>query len=107
MRVVGTAPKEGTVKACLSADYEPTLCTTFDVVAPNLQLTRKVILDARAELSEMGMKNAAYLCDGVAVRYTVKNPGSGVAKSVTLTDNLPKGLVTEDGGTNEISVDMG
>ena len=107
VQVVGTAPKEGQVKACLSADYEPTLCTTFDVVAPNLQLTREVLLDARAELSDMGMKNAAYLCDGVAVRYTVKNPGSGVAKSVTLTDDLPQGLVTKDGSKNEVSVDMG
>ena len=107
VKVVGSAPKEGTVKACLSADYEPTLCTSFDVVAPNLKLTRKVLIDARAELAEMGMKNAAYLCDGVAVRYTVKNPGSGAAKSVTLTDDLPQGLVTEEGSKNEISEDLG
>ena len=107
VQVVGTAPKEGTVKACLSADYEPTICTSFDVVAPNLKLTRRVILDVRSEIEEMGMKNAAYLCDEVAVRYTVKNPGSGAAKSVTLTDDLPQGLVTEENSKNEISVDMG
>ncbi|WP_206678522.1 DUF11 domain-containing protein [Alienimonas chondri] len=105
--VTGTAPKEGQIRACLSADYRPTLCTSFDVVAPNLKLTRKVLIDARGELSEMGMKNAAYLCDTVAVRYTVKNVGSGESRGVTLNDDLPQGLVTADGSKSEISEDLG
>ena len=95
------------MKSCLSADYRPTLCTSFDVVAPNLQLTRKVLIDARGELSEMGMQNAAYLCDAVAVRYTVKNVGSGESRGVTLMDELPQGLVTRDGSKNKVSEDLG
>ncbi|MFH5802413.1 hypothetical protein [Alienimonas sp. DA493] len=105
--VTGSAPKEGTVRACLSADYRPTLCTSFDVVAPNLKLTRQILIDARGELSEMGMKNAAYNCDSVAVRYSVKNVGSGESRSVTLKDDLPQGLVTKDGSKNQISEDLG
>ena len=106
--VTGTAPEEGTIRSCLSADFQPTLCTSFDVVAPNLKLTRKVLIDARAELTEMdGMKNAAYLCDAVAVRYTVKNVGSGESRGVMLMDDLPQGLVTEENNKNSIEEDLG
>ena len=107
VNVTGSAPKEGTVRSCLSADFQPTLCTSFEVVAPNLQLTRKVLIDARAELGEMGMKNAAYTCDAVAVRYTVENVGTGESRGVTLTDDLPRGLVTADGGMNMVEEDLG
>ncbi|QDT17428.1 COG1361 family protein [Alienimonas californiensis] len=108
VQVTGSAPKEGTVRACLSADYRPTLCTSFDVVAPNLKLTRQILVDARAELADLDMKkNTAYVCDTVSVRYTVKNTGSGESRSVTLRDDLPQGLVTKDGSKAKISEDLG
>ena len=53
------------------------------------------------------MKNAAYLCDDVAVRYVVKNVGSGESRGVTLTDVLPRGLVTAGGNKNTVKEDLG
>ena len=95
IQVTGTAPQEGEVRSCLSADFQPTLCTAFNVVKPNLKLSRRVIVEADNELA--GMQNAAYQCDTVAVRYTVKNTGSGESRDVMLMDQLPSGLVTQDG----------
>ena len=104
IQVTGVAPEEGNVRSCLSADFQPTLCTAFNVVKPNLKLTRRVIVEADNELA--GMKNAAYQCDTVAVRYTVKNTGSGESRDVTLTDELPNGLVTQD-GANTVEKNLG
>ena len=53
------------------------------------------------------MSNAAFNCDSVAVKYTVKNVGSGVSRKVTLKDELSNGLVKKEGSKSKISEKLG
>jgi len=101
--VPGRATKVITLKAaaagtgeftnCVRATYKEKLCLTVKVVQPKLTLTKT----APAEV---------LICDLIPMKLTVKNPGTGPATGVVVTDTLPAGLKTVDGKT-EVKFDVG
>lgn len=91
--VTGKATALGEFKNCLSATFSQAVCSTVNVTQPKLTLT--------AEAPKEVLK-----CEVIPVKYTVCNPGTGVAKDVTINATLPKG-VTTDSGTNTIAIKVG
>ncbi len=94
IHVEGTAPESGTIRTCMAASFEPTICMTTRVVEPNLRLSR--------EISD----NVAYICDGVEVTYLVQNTGTAVARNVHLREQLPDGLTLAQ-GRDGATLDLG
>lgn len=81
-RLVGQAKTEGEITSCSVVTFEvPKLCITVLAAQPKLQLAKS----APAE---------ALLADTIEFRYTVSNPGSGLATDVRVADQLPEGLRT-------------
>lgn len=78
--------QEGPLHLCTSAEAQPAICSTIQAVKPELMLTRS--------WSEQG---DVYACQDLAVTYRVSNGGSGATQPVTVTEDLPHGLVTADG----------
>ena len=93
IKVTGLGEKEGKVQSCFRASYQPALCVATEFTKPEIQVTKQA-------------PENADLCDTITLRYMVKNTGSGVAKGVTLRDELPEGFAMEK-GTRVISSDMG
>jgi len=84
--VKGAAQKVGQIASCAEVTYKTQLCFNVPVVEPALKLVKK----APAEV---------LLCDVIPLEFIVTNGGSGVARNVTVIDNLPAGLATLDGRT--------
>lgn len=82
--VNGSASKVGTITSCASASYNLAVCQTIKVVQPALAVKK----EAPAEV---------LICDAFPVKITVTNSGSGVARNVKVSDQLPAGLTTTDG----------
>lgn len=82
--VNGSAGKVGTITSCASASYNLAVCQTIKVVQPALAIKK----EAPAEV---------LICDSFPVKITVTNTGSGVARNVKVSDQLPAGLTTADG----------
>jgi len=78
---------------CVRASYKEKLCLTIKAVEPKLTLDKV----APAEVM---------VCDIIPIKLTVKNPGTGPATGVVVTDTLPAGLKTADGKT-EVRFDVG
>lgn len=91
--ITGTPHTVGSVYACTSYDFERGVCVPFEVVNPNLKLTRQVSADR------------ANVCDPVTVTYTLTNTGDTVARDVTLFEELPQGLALQEG--EQISFEIG
>jgi uncharacterized repeat protein (TIGR01451 family) len=85
--VEGVAPEEGSIRTCMAASYEPTVCLTMAVVQPELRLLRQVEMEG----------GFAYICDPVEVTYLVENSGSAAANDLELVEELPQGVTTADG----------
>lgn len=94
IEVVGVAPQEGQITTCLTASFEPTVCTVTEVVKPQL------VLDRRVEDTH------AFVCDDLGIGYIIRNVGSAPAEGATLVESLPDGLMTAD-GKREIRIDVG
>jgi len=84
INVTGSAGKVGTITSCASASYNLAVCQTIKVVQPALAIKK----EAPAEV---------LICDAFPVKITVTNTGSGVARNVKVSDQLPAGLTTSDG----------
>ena len=83
--VTGVAKDEGEMTHCAKVAFEiPQICITLVAVQPKLTLTKV----APAEV---------LVCDPIPMRLTVSNPGSGEARDVKITDELPEGLTTVQG----------
>lgn len=87
LEVSGLAREEGPVHACVPLDFHPVACAEIQAVAPELALVR--------ELSQ----DAFYSCDELRVVYRVTNAGTGTTQPVTVREELPAGIVTEDGAS--------
>lgn len=74
----------GQIPTCITADYQPTLCTVTNVVNPVLRLGKAA-------------PEVAGVCEQVAWVYTVWNDGTGNLQDVIIRDPLPEGMVTEAG----------
>lgn len=84
INVTATSSQVGNATACLRATFNNSLCAMTRVVEPALKLVKT----APAE---------ALICDDVEMVLTVSNPGTGFARGVRITDELPDGLTTIDG----------
>jgi uncharacterized repeat protein (TIGR01451 family) len=89
--VTGMVEESGKLAQCADVRYRCPTCSTVDVVAPALALTKTVPSDI-------------LLCDKIPIKYTVTNSGTGVVRNVVITDKLPEGLLTLDGG-NLVALD--
>jgi len=83
--VTGMVEKSGKLAQCADVKYKMPACSMVDVVSPQLMLTKTIPADS-------------LLCDKIPVKYVVTNTGTGVARNVVITDQLPDGLMTIDGG---------
>ncbi len=84
--ITGLQDNEDGKIGCLTADYKPAICLAGMVkfVKPQIQVVKEA-------------PEQANICQPVDIRYTVKNTGSGVARNVVVTDNLPDGLILAQG----------
>ncbi len=89
--VQGVAAQAGTLASCIAVQYEPTLCTTVNVVQPDLAMQR-VILTSEGEPARI-----VYACEPIVFHYRLANTGTGPTKAVQVREQLPEWLVTEDG----------
>lgn len=85
IRLTGKATKVGALTNCASVAYNTVLCVETRVVQPALALTKTLPAEALT-------------CDPIRMTLRVTNSGSGTARDVRITDNLPEGLTTRDGG---------
>lgn len=93
IKVTATAPKVGQASNCITASYANVLCVATRVVQPALAVTKT--MDAEK-----------LVCDTIAAKITVTNPGTGPAEGVKVVDRLPAGLTTMD-GKSEWTWDVG
>lgn len=84
IQVNGSATGPGAISGCAEISYASALCVTTMVVEPRLELVKQAPAEVLA-------------CDPIPLRFTVTNRGTGAARDVRITDNLPDGLVTQDG----------
>ena len=87
------AEEVGQFESCLAVTYDPTVCVTTRVVQPALRLTKQG-------------PSEVLICEPITYTYAVTNTGSGVARGVTLRDELPEGLVSAQ-GQRAIAVNVG
>ena len=95
IKVTARAAKTGEARSCIVVDYDPALCTVYDVTEPDLKLVWTLFADRdiEAECKVPGV----YACDDVFIVYKVTNTGTGETEPVVLTHNLPEGLTTQNG----------
>ena len=93
LSVRGRATEMGEITACASVDYESSLCATTTVVSPAIE----VVVEVPAE---------ALACDPFETVVTVTNSGTGEARDVKVTNELPEGLTTPT-GQRRIVIDFG
>ncbi|HMS18291.1 MAG TPA: hypothetical protein PKA37_15715, partial [Planctomycetota bacterium] len=86
IRVTGSATGAGEVTCCVEVKWNSLACVTTRVVSPALQLQKA----APAEVLS---------CDEVEMTFTVSNSGTGMARNVVITDQLPGGWKTMDGAS--------
>lgn len=78
------AEQVGQFDSCLAVTYQPAVCVTTRVVDPALRVTKQGPSDV-------------LICEPLVYTYTVANVGTGIARNVTVREELPDGLVTEQG----------
>jgi len=93
IEVSGVPKAEGRLNTCLAVDYKPTLCAVADVINPVLKLTKE------------GPKETD-ICEGIRYRYVVSNTGTGTEHGVTIEDQLPDGVTTDE-GKRTVSINVG
>lgn len=91
-QIVGSATS-GEITNCATITFAAGVCSTTRVVDPRLVLHKQ-------------MTPEITICDEILVRLTVGNTGTGAARGVRVTDNLPAGLTTSD-GRNALAFDIG
>ena len=82
--VKGAAKGEGSLQNCIWGTGIPYICLASNVVEPKLALTKT----SPAQV---------LLCEEIPVKYVVTNNGTGPANSVAIQDQLPAGLLSQDG----------
>jgi hypothetical protein len=91
---VSMVPEQaGRFDTCVRVTYSPVLCTTIDVVAPELRLVK--------EAPERVM-----VCQPIPLRYVVTNTGTGSTDEVIIREQLPEGI-TGPNGARTIELNAG
>lgn len=84
LKIRGSVATVGQFASCATASYVLPACCTINVTSPALKITKT----APAEVG---------LCDVIPVQIVVTNTGTGMAKNVVVSDQLPANLMTSDG----------
>ena len=93
IKISGSSNGTGSLESCAQVTFSMGACSVTKVVQPELSLTKT----APAEV---------VVCDPIPLKFVVTNSGSGVAHHVMVTDRLPVGWTTSDGGS-ELAFDAG
>ncbi len=93
IKVNARAERVGAATNCINASYASALCAATNVIQPSIALTKTATAEATP-------------CDTIALKYEVKNTGSGSAEGIKVRDTLPAGLTTAD-GKNTVEFDAG
>lgn len=93
IRVMGAAAAPGIVKSCADVTYKMPACTETPVVQPEIMIAKS----APAEV---------LVCDEIPMKITVSNPGTGTARNVVITDQLPNGMTTTT-GRSDLRIEAG
>jgi len=86
VQVTGSTDKPDQLDWCATITFKTTACISTKIVEPRLVV-------------EKTMPPEVTLCQDIPIRVRVMNSGSGIARNVMVTDNLPEGLTTPDGKT--------
>ncbi len=100
IRVSGTVSGADEFTSCIAASFEPTMCLAVGIVEPELVLRREIV-DAEGNILD-----EAYICEDLFVWYQVTNTGDAASEPVTLYEELPQGITTED-GQNVVQLEVG
>lgn len=84
VHVYGTPNVEGKLNSCIAVTYTPLLCTTTDIVRPEVKIAKEG-------------PESIDICQPLVYRYIVRNVGTGTAQAVKIEDSLPEGMTTMDG----------
>ncbi len=93
LKVTAVAMNAGTLTNCWTGRYSLSQCITMTVTNPALKITKT-------------MPAEVLLCDNIPITIEVTNTGTGVARDVKVTDNLPAGLKTTS-GQQQVTLDAG
>jgi uncharacterized repeat protein (TIGR01451 family) len=94
LAICGKATGPGQLVGCTDVAYKPAwVCVALTAVQPDLAVTKTG-------------PEQVILCDPIVYTLRVSNSGSGVAKDVVVTENLPEGLETFD-GKSEVEIAVG
>lgn len=93
IKVTATAADTGTVRGCMGATWNNSLCCATNVVQPALRVVKSV------------SPSDGTPCDTFTYKIDVTNTGTGAATNVKLTDNLPAGVMSQ--GKSNLSWDIG
>lgn len=84
--VTGSATGVGDVTCCVEVKWNSLACVTTRVVSPALQIQKTAPADVLS-------------CDEFELSFTVSNTGTGVARNIVISDQLPGGWKTLDGAS--------
>lgn len=93
IKVTALGDKEGMAQNCIKVHYEPSLCLATKFTKPTIKVSKTA-------------PKQADICRPLELRYAVKNTGTGVARNITLTDDLPEGLTTQK-DSDKVTFDVG
>lgn len=91
IEVTATVSGGDMINSCADVTFDLPLCATARVVRPALAL-------------EMSAPQQICACDPLPITYVVSNPGTGVARDVVVTQNLPQGLTVN--GQNTVTFNI-
>jgi uncharacterized repeat protein (TIGR01451 family) len=93
IEIMGTPASLEPLRHSTFIAYSVASVSNISVVQSTLELSRKVPMEA-------------LLGDPFSVEYVIKNTGTGTAREVTVTEPLPGGMATAEGG-NEVKFEVG
>lgn len=99
VKMIGLAQEEGTIRSCLSLDFQCSQCNSIEVVKPRLLLSRRFVDENGNTVSSV------YPCDDVYAVYNTDNRGSGNSKDVSVSETFPNGMNVN--GTSSIMLNPG
>jgi uncharacterized repeat protein (TIGR01451 family) len=94
IKVNATAVKQGNIQNCATVEYASLLCASIPVVQPALKVTKTG-------------PASVLKCDPIVYRFEVTNTGTGTINNVRITDPLPNGLLSKDGGQTTLNFNAG
>lgn len=84
MRITGTAAALGEISSCTDVTFSTRICQPTRIVEPALKLVKTA-------------PDRVIQCDPIPLTFTVTNTGSGLARDVVVSDQLPDGWATTTG----------